>query len=124
MLKVLRFRSWNTHGDDLDEMTRFYRDVLGAELRTTHTVAGVKVSRMQVGGIGLGLFDASKERVAGVPHHTFEIEGPSDPEVLLKELESKGVKVDGVRRHGNGPGYSVYVVDPSGNRLELSTGSG
>lgn len=124
MLKVVRFRSWNTHGDNLDEMTRFYRDILGADLRATHAVAGVQVARMQLGGVGLGLFDASKERVAGVPHHTFEIEGPSDPEALLKELESKGVKVDGIRRHGNGPGYSVYVIDPSGNRLELSTGSG
>lgn len=124
MLKVVRFRSWNTHGDNLDEMTLFYRDILGADLRTTHTVAGVKVARMQLAGVGLGLFDASKERVAGVPHHTFEIEGPSDPEALVKELESKGVKVDGVRRHGDGPGYSVYVIDPSGNRLELSNGSG
>lgn len=124
MLKLLRFRSWNIHADNLDEMTRFYRDILGADLRTTHAVAGVKVARMQLGEIGLGLFDASKERVAGVPHHTFEIEGPGDPQALVKELESKGVKVDGMRRHGNGPGYSVYVVDPSGNRLELSTGSG
>jgi len=23
--------------------------------------------------------------------------------------------------HGNGPGYSVYVYDPCGNRIELST---
>jgi hypothetical protein len=42
----------------------------------------------------------------------------------LKQLEAKGAKVDGIRHHGNGPGYSVYVIDPSGNRLELSTGSG
>jgi hypothetical protein len=25
-----------------------------------------------------------------------------------------------MRLHGEGPGYSVYVIDPSGNRLELS----
>jgi hypothetical protein len=28
--------------------------------------------------------------------------------------------VGDTRSHGEGPGYSVYVTDPSGNRLELS----
>jgi predicted enzyme related to lactoylglutathione lyase len=124
MVTVLRLRSWNFHADNLDKMVGFYRDVLGAELRTTQTIAGVKVARLRLGGAGLGLFDASKDRFHGVPHHTFEVEGPSDPEVLAKELETKGVKVDGIRRHGNGPGYSVYVIDPSGNRIELSSGEG
>ena len=50
----------------------------------------------------------------------FDIEGPSDPKELIKELEAKGIKVDETRIHGEGPGYSVYVIDPSGNRLELS----
>lgn len=124
MLKVSRLRSWNFHAENLEEMTRFYRDVLGAELRTTHTVAGVKVARLQLGDSGIGLFDASEKKAPGVPHHAFEIEGPSDPEELIKEFEAKGAKVDGVRRHGNGPGYSIYVVDPAGNLLELSTGMG
>ena len=55
---------------------------------------------------------------------SFEVEGPEDPEELTREIEAKGFQVDGVRRHGNGPGYSVYVLDPSGNRLELSKGQG
>ena len=37
-----------------------------------------------------------------------------------QELESKAIKTDGMRMHGQGPGYSVYVIDPSGNRIELS----
>jgi hypothetical protein len=28
--------------------------------------------------------------------------------------------VERIRMHGNGPGYSVYVDDPCGNRIELS----
>jgi catechol 2,3-dioxygenase-like lactoylglutathione lyase family enzyme len=39
---------------------------------------------------------------------------------LIKELEVKGVKTDGMRVHGQGPGYSVYLADPNGNRIELS----
>lgn len=122
MVKVVRLRSWNFHADNLDEMMRFYQNILGAELRTTQTIGGVKVARLRVGGMGLGLFDASNERLTGVPHHTFEIEGPTDPNELVKQLEAKGAKVDGIRRHGDGPGYSVYVIDPSGNRIELSAG--
>ena len=119
-MKILRMRSWNFHADDLDKMTRFYQDGLGAQIRTTHTVAGVKVVRLRAGETGLGLFDASEKRAPRVPHHTFDIEGPSDPNELVKEIEAKGIKVEDVRLHGEGPGYSVYVTDPSGNRLELS----
>ena len=120
MAKIVSLRSWNLNADNLDAMTKFYRDVLGAEVRTTHTVRGVKVNRLRLGGIGLGLFDAGEQRPEGVPHHTFEIEAPRDANELVRELEGKGAKVTEVRRHGDGPGYSVYVNDPSGNRLELS----
>src|SRR5262245_56516136 len=119
-MKVLRLRSWNFHADKLDEMTRFYQNALGAEVRTQHTVGGVKVNRLRAGETGFGLFDASEKHASGVPHHTFDIEGPSDPQELSKELEAKGIKVDDTRLHGEGPGYSLYITDPSGNRLELS----
>ncbi len=91
-MKVLRLRSWNFHAENLDAMTRFYQDALGAEVRTHHTVAGVKVARLRAGETGLGLFDASEKRAPQVPHHTFEIEGPDDPKELIKELEAKGIK--------------------------------
>jgi hypothetical protein len=35
-------------------------------------------------------------------------------------LAERGITVESVRREGEGPRYSVYVTDPSGNRLELS----
>jgi len=124
MFKISFLRSWNFNADNLDGTTKFYREVLGAELRKTNTVAGVKVARLQLGDSTIGLFDTSEKKAPRVPHHTFEIEGPSDPEELVKVLEARGAKVEGIRRYGNGSGYSVYVIDPSGNRLELSTGSG
>jgi catechol-2,3-dioxygenase len=119
-MKTLRLRSWNFHAENLDQMAKFYQQVLGAEVTAQQTIAGVKVYRLHAGDIGLGLFDAAEKHAPGVPHHTFDIEGPSEPQELIKELEGKGVKTDGMRLHGQGPGYSVYVVDPSGNRIELS----
>lgn len=123
MSEILGLRSWNFHADNLDSMIKFYQEALGAEVRATQTISGIKVVRLRLGDTGIGLFDASKDRLAGVPHHTFEIQGPSDPNELVKELEAKGAKVVELRRHGNGPGYSVYVNDPSGNRLELAVTS-
>jgi predicted enzyme related to lactoylglutathione lyase len=119
-MKVLRMRSWNFHAENLDQTVRFYENALGAEVRATQTIAGVKVIRLRAGETGLGLFDASEKRAPGVPHHTFEIEGPTDPQELIKELEAKQIKVHDMRLHGEGPGYSIYIMDPSGNRLELS----
>ena len=119
-MKVLRLRSWNFQASNLDAMTRFYQTALGADLRAQQTLAGVKVNRLRAGETGLGLFDASEKQFPGVPHHTFDIDGPSDSKELIRELESKGIKVVETRVHGEGPGYSVYITDPNGNRIELS----
>ena len=119
-MKVLRMRSWNFHAENLDQMAQFYQQALGAEITAQQTIAGVKVFRLRAGETGFGLFEAAEKRAPGVPHHTFDIEGPSDAQDLIKELEAKGIKTDGMRLHGQEPGYSVYVVDPGGNRLELS----
>jgi predicted enzyme related to lactoylglutathione lyase len=121
-MKILRMRSWNFHADDFDAMKRFYHEGLGLEERKTHTVSGVKVVRLGAGDTGLGLFDASEKRAPRVPHHTFDIEGPDDPNELARELGRKGLKVDDIRVHDGDRGYSVYVIDPGGNRLELSKG--
>jgi predicted enzyme related to lactoylglutathione lyase len=120
LMKILRMRSWNFHAEDFNAMSRFYHEGLGLEIRKTHSVAGVKVIRLGAGDTGLGLFDAAEKRAPRVPHHTFDIEGPDDPNELARELETKGLKVDDIRLHDGSRGYSVYVIDPGGNRLELS----
>ena len=124
MYKITGVRSWNLNADNLDETVRFYRELLGGEERVRHTVAGANVVRMRVEDFGLGLFDGSDGPRPGVPHHTFEIEGPEDPQELVREIEAKGFKSEDVRQHRDGQGYSVYVTDPSGNRIELSCGEG
>jgi len=121
---VSGLRSWNINAEDLDAAIRFYRDVLNAQETTRHQVAGADVVRLKVGRTGLGVFDASNGPRPGVPHHTFEFEGPRDPSAMVQELEAKGIKVENIRMHGSGPGYSVYVNDPCGNRIELSTDPG
>jgi predicted enzyme related to lactoylglutathione lyase len=119
--KVTGLRSWNINAEDFESTVRFYRAVLGAEETRQHQVAGADVARLKLGSTGLGLFDAKDGSRPGVPHHTFDFEGPREPDAMVQELEAKGIKMEAVRMHGNGPGYSVYIYDPCGNRLELST---
>ncbi|MDE0032689.1 MAG: VOC family protein [Deltaproteobacteria bacterium] len=123
MSKLTQFRSWNFNAEDLEKTVSFYQEVLGATVRKKHVVAGVDVVRLNLGGAVLGVFDASKDRHPRVPHHTFEIDARGEPEDFVKVIEARGAKVSEIRRHDDG-GYSVYVIDPSGNRLELSTSSG
>ena len=120
MFKITGLRSWNFNADDLDAMTGFYRDKLGLEESGRQTIGGAQVARLRAGTQGVGLFDSSQGPRPGIPHHTFSCEGPADPQEMTKELEAKGIVVDSIRQEREGRGYSVYVVDPSGNRLELS----
>lgn len=121
-MEITGIRSWNLNGTKFEETVQFYKAVLGAQETNRHQVAGVDVARLKTAGFGIGVFDANGGDRPGVPHHTFDFTGgPADAQDLVKELEGKGIAVDGVRVHGSGPGYSVYVVDPSGNRIELST---
>ena len=48
-MKVLRMRSWNFHADNLDQMTRFYQEALGAELRAKRFDRGGQVAKSVAG---------------------------------------------------------------------------
>ncbi len=120
MFKVLGMRSWNFNADEFEATIGFYRDKLGIQESGRQTIAGANVVRLRAGDQGIGLFDASQGPRPGIPHHTFNCEGPADPEVMKQELATLGIDVESVRPEHDGRGYSVYVVDPSGNRLELS----
>ncbi|MEX2430616.1 MAG: VOC family protein [Dehalococcoidia bacterium] len=121
-MKITALRSWNMNSKDIEASRRFYRDLLGAGGDDSkQQVRGVDVYRLKAGAGGIGIFDAAGGPQVGVPHHTFEIDGPDDPEALKQELEAKGIEVEGIRPHRDG-GYSIYLSDPDGNRLELSKG--
>ena len=119
--KITRIRTWNFNAEAVDAAVAFYRDVLGAAGGEQHMARPGSVARLKLGSSGIGVFDASDGPRPGVPHHTLDFEGPLDPQEMTRELEARGAKVEDLRMHGGGPGYSLYVTDPCGNRLELST---
>jgi len=123
MFKLTGLRSWNFPGSELEDMVRFYCDGLGAEEVQRQEIGGGAVARLRIGESGIGLFDRAASEQISVPHHTFRFDGPAEPTEMVQELEARGIEVVDIRRHGEreGTGYSVYVIDPGGNRLELST---
>ncbi len=121
MFKAKGVRSWNLNAEKFDEMVAFYKNVLGGEEGQRHPIGGVEVAHLKLGGSGIGLFDASAGPRPGVPHHTIELEWAPDSDALTREIEERGAKVENLRKHGDGPGYSLYLTDPDGNRLELSS---
>ena len=123
MFRINGIRSWNLNAASLDDMVQFY-EKLGAEVTNRQTIAGAAVARLRLGTTGVGLFDASAGDRPGVPHHTFTCDGPANPEELARELAGHGIEVESVRREGESARYSVYITDPSGNRLELSVTPG
>lgn len=116
-----RLRTWNFNAADLEATVAFYRDVLGAQETGRNEARAGYVARLKIGDSGIGVFAAPDGPRPGVPHHTFVFDGPRDPQQMIDELQARGATVDDMRMHGDGPGYSLYITDPAGNRLELST---
>ncbi|MBM2812176.1 MAG: hypothetical protein HW416_2935 [Chloroflexi bacterium] len=126
MFKVKGVRSWNTNAPKLGEMVDFYQNVIGAEMvqhprsETRQGGVTVTIARLDIGSMSVGFFDWGEAARADWPHHAYDVEWPGDAEQARRQLEEAGVKIEGLRMHGDGLGYSITLRDPCGNRLELS----
>lgn len=120
MVTVEGIRSVNWNAPDAKAAERFYTEVLGAQVRDRVQIGGVDVAHLMLGETMIGLFDAAAGPRPGVPHHTLRMAWPGNLDEAAAALEKAGAAVQGRRVHGQGPGFSLYVEDPIGNRLELS----
>ena len=74
---------------------------------------------VQLGNFQVHIFDGSKGPRPVDPHHTLNIPW-QEKEKAIKELEQAGAQIEKIREHATGKGYSINVLDPDGNRWELS----
>ena len=122
---------------ELDGAVRFYRDVLGGDLvERMDRAAWRKLfphrpelpGRMERAtfrfgpGPSLQLFVTAQRRAASDdhPHWAFAI-APADVPGFLERLRAAGARVVGPVRAGPLGQASIYVHDPSGNLIELTT---
>lgn len=105
---------------DIEKMTRFYCEVLGAtyvahrpELGMTHVRAGRAMIDLRGG-------PAPSPEGRNMDHLCLRVE-PFDPDEIVAHLGNHGVKVGAIRtRFGaEGNGVSIYLADPEGNTVEL-----
>jgi predicted enzyme related to lactoylglutathione lyase len=121
VFKVKAVRSWNLNADNYDRTLAFYRDLLGGVEGPTRMTGDAPTSFVDVGGLVMGISDAAKGGRPGNPHHMFEIEWPGPLADVTRELEAKGFKVEGSRQVPDSRDFSLTLIDPAGNRVELST---
>ena len=114
---------------DMQAMTRFYCDVLGAgfvvyrpEFGMTHLRAGGSMIDLVAvdGPLGKPGGAAPGKEGRNIDHLCLRVE-PFDADSILAFLKEKGVQTGDVRpRFGaEGTGISIYLTDPEGNTVEL-----
>ena len=114
---------------DMQAMTRFYCDVLGAgfvvyrpEFGMTHLrVGGSMIDLVAVDGpLGKPGGAAPGKEGRNMDHLCLRVE-PFDADAIAAFLKEKGVQIGDVRpRFGaEGTGISIYLTDPEGNTVEL-----
>ncbi len=116
---------------DVNKALDFYHGLLGMEVLRLEEFRQGKVGFPSLRASAASIIDLQKakgqlasnssEGGNNVDHFCLLIE-PTDIEALAAELQGKGVTIDGKpgRRWGaQGPGMSVYVRDPDGNKVEL-----
>ena len=109
--------------DDAESLVRFYSEVVGLAISDT-MLDGEAVAACWMRADedrehhSFAVFRAAKK---GIDHHSYEV----GDWMLIRDwadyLASKGVKlVWGPGRHGPGNNLFIFVLDPDGNRIELS----
>ena len=113
---------------DLQRMTRFYLDVLGARWEKKQEAIGLYQLRVGNALIDLVPVDGKLGAMGGaapgregrnVDHVCFQVL-PWDGKAILAHLAAHGLSGEIVPRYGaQGTGPSIYLEDPEGNALEL-----
>ena len=113
---------------DLDNMARFYTEILGARFEKHQEAVGLYQLRVGTALIDLVPVQGPLGRQGGaapgpegrnVDHICFRVL-PWNGDSILAELKHHGIEAEIVSRYGaEGDGPSIYLSDPEGNALEL-----
>lgn len=117
---------------DLEALCTFYADVFGAKVgplyenhargfrsRFLGFESGARLEIMQTSQLPLREYEPGAQRV-GLTHLAISLGSEAAVDQLTQRLRATGAQVlDGPRRTGDGY-YESVVLDPEGNRLELT----
>lgn len=114
---------------DIEAMSRFYCDVLGAkhvafrpQFGMTHLRAGASMIDLVAvdGPLGKPGGAAAGREGRNMDHLCLRVE-PFDQDAIVAHLKQHGVAVGDIKRRfgAEGNGISIYLSDPEGNTVEL-----
>lgn len=106
---------------DMAEMTRFYRDVLGAQLVAWRPELGLTHLRAGASMIDLVLTKGEVVQAkSNMDHLCLRVE-PFDTQAIRDHLAAHGVAAGAIHERfgAEGTGPSLYLIDPEGNQVEL-----
>jgi catechol 2,3-dioxygenase-like lactoylglutathione lyase family enzyme len=130
MIRVRKIDHLVLRSDNVAELVRFYREVLGCEVeRELPPKTGLTQLRAGDALIDIVAVDSELGRAGGGPpgrdgnnldHFCLELENVSEGE-LREWLQSHGLNCGPFQtRYGAGGfGHSIYISDPDGNTIEL-----
>jgi len=132
-MRILRLDHIVLRVRDMERMVAFWRDVLGctvekvqAEYGLVHIRAGdALIDLVDVAGkLGKEGGRAPAAEGRNLDHFCLRVE-PFDPAAIRARLEAHGIAVEEPKRRfgAEGYGYSIYLMDPEGNRVELKGAS-
>jgi catechol 2,3-dioxygenase-like lactoylglutathione lyase family enzyme len=118
-VRVTRFHhvSVNANSTPLDEMIRFYGDVLGLGDKPRPEIPGIPGHWHTVGDLELHLVGAPPRgtRIDATGHH-FCV-AVEDLDAAIAELEARGIEYErAVQGESN---VQIWISDPAGNTIEL-----
>lgn len=107
---------------DPEASLRFYVDGLGLVAERAEAFRDGKVPFVSVRA-GAGLIDLFSAEAPGAGPNHLCLEVDASPTELTEVLDRQGISFEGAgRRYGaRGDGFSVYVRDPDGHRVEVRT---
>ena len=118
--------------NDLDRICSFYADHFGAAVgpmyenkakgfasRFLSFDSGARIEVMITSTLSPAMYESGAQRM-GLTHLAFSLGSEQAVDTLTEKLRSQGFPVlDGPRRTGDGY-YESVVLDPEGNRIELT----
>jgi glyoxylase I family protein len=118
MLKIREIDHLVLRVRDIEAMTRFYCDVLGAKHVAYRPQFGM--THLRAGASMIDLVKSDGPAGCNMDHFCLRVD-PFDQDAIVSHLRQHGVAVGDIRtRYGaEGNGISIYLTDPEGNTVEL-----
>lgn len=124
MLPLKDFRTLALPTTHLREAERFYTQLLGGTVveryEPTPDSSRPREVVVQFGNFKVALADASDRPLPLFPHYTIQAAEYRPKDQVTADLEAAGTRVEHIREHRDGVGYSLYVRDRDGHLLEVS----